>query len=292
MRAGYYRAAFLHQATIGTDADGWPIAWKHTIVGQSIMHQTNLFGPPNKNAVDGTSVEGVKGSPYLEAIPAHRVDLHSPELPVPVLWWRSVGNTHTGFVMETLADELAVAAGKDPVEYRRGLIKSKRHLAALNLVAERSGWGTPPPPGRYRGVAVHESFGSYVAQVAEISIEDGRLRVHKVTCAIDCGLAVNPDGVKSQMEGGIIFALTAFLYGELTLEKGRVKQRNFHDYKMVRMNESPEVQVYIVDSTEKMGGAGEPCVPPLAPAVANAIFAATGKRVRSLPLQSSGIVKV
>jgi len=292
MRAGYYRAAFLHQATIGVDADGWPLAWKHTIVGQSIMHQTSLFGPPNKNTVDGTSVEGVQGSPYLEAVPDHLVELHSPELPVPVLWWRSVGNTHTGFVMETLVDELAAAAGKDPVEYRRGLLKSKRHLAALNLAAERSGWGTSPPAGRYRGVAVHESFGSYVAQVAEISVEDQRLRVHKVTCAIDCGLAVNPDGVRSQMEGGIIFALTAFLYGELTLEKGRVKQRNFHDYKMVRMNESPEVEVYIVDSTEKMGGAGEPCVPPLAPAVANAIFAATGRRVRSLPLQSSGILKV
>jgi len=292
MRAGYYRAAFLHRATIGVDANGWPVAWKHTIVGQSIMHQTDLFGPPNKNSVDNTSVEGVQGSTYLEAIPDQLIDLHSPELPVPVLWWRSVGNTHTGYVMETLADELAVAAGKDPVEYRRGLIKSKRHLAALNLAAEKSGWGTPAPAGRYRGVAVHESFGSYVAQVAEISIEDGRLRVHKVTCAIDCGLAVNPDGVKSQMEGGIIFALTAFLYSELTLEKGRVQQRNFHDYKMVRMNEAPEVEVYIVDSQEKMGGAGEPCVPPLAPAVANAIFAATGKRVRSLPLQTSGIVKV
>jgi len=292
MRAGYYRAAFLHKANIGVDADGWPVAWQHTVVGQSIVHQTSLFGPPNKNAVDDTSVEGVKGSPYLETIPDHLVDLHSPELPVPVLWWRSVGNTHTAYVMETLVDELAISAGKDPVEYRRGLIKSKRHLAALDLAAEKSGWGSKLPAGRSRGVAVHESFGSYVAQVAEISIEDGRLRVHKVTCAIDCGLAVNPDGVRSQMEGGIIFALTAFLYSELTFEKGRVKQRNFHDYKMVRMNESPAVEVYIVDSKEKMGGAGEPCVPPLAPAVANAIFAATGKRVRRLPLKSSGIVKV
>jgi len=291
MRAGYYRSSFLHQATIGLGSDGWPVAWQHKIVGQSIMAQTDLFGPPAKNTVDETSVEGVKGSVYLEGIADQLVELHSPELPVTVLWWRSVGNTHTAFVMETLVDELAVAAGKDPVDYRRVLLKGKRQLGALNLAAEKSGWGTPAQAGRYRGIAVHESFGSYVAQVAEISIDNGQLRVHKITCAIDCGLAVNPDGVKAQMEGGIIFALTAFLYGEISFEKGQVKQRNFHDYKMLRMNESPVIEVHIVDSNEKMGGAGEPGVPPLAPAVANAIFAATGKRVRKLPLQAADLIK-
>jgi isoquinoline 1-oxidoreductase beta subunit len=229
-------------------------------------------------------VEGIRSSPYLESVPDYTIDLHSPTLPVPVLWWRSVGHTHTGFVMEALVDELAYAAGKDPVAYRRSLLKSKRHLAALDLVAEKSGWGKPLPAGRFQGVAVHESFGSYVAQVAEISIDQGQLRVHKVTCAIDCGLAVNPDGV-------IIFGLSAVLYGEITLSKGRVQQSNFHDYRMVRMHEAPLIEVHIVDSTEKMGGAGEAGVPPIAPAIANAIFAATCKRVRRLPIQPSDLTK-
>lgn len=193
--------------------------------------------------------------------------------------------------METLMDELAHEAGKDPVEYRRALLKSKRHLDVLNLVAEKSGWNDPLPAGRFRGIAVHESFASFVAQVAEISIEQGHLKVHRVVCAIDCGLAINPEGVRAQMESGIIFGLTAVLYGDITLEKGRVKQRNFHDYKMLRMNETPVMEIHIADSTEKMGGAGEPGVPPLAPAIANAIFAATGKRVRKLPLQPADLTK-
>ncbi|SEW44724.1 isoquinoline 1-oxidoreductase, beta subunit [Chitinophaga sp. YR573] len=291
IRGGYYRAAFLHQVHTGLGADGLPIAWQHRIVGQSIQ-EGGPFAASIKNGIDPTSVEGVSDSPYLESIPDHNVELHSPKLPVTVLWWRSVGNTHTAFVMETMIDELAFAAGKDPVAYRRSLLKGKRHLAALDLVAKKSGWDKPLPQGRFRGVAVHESFGTVVAQVAEISIREGHLRVHKVTCAIDCGLAVNPDGVKAQMESCIIFGLTAVLYGEITLEKGRVKQRNFHDYKMLRMNETPLIEVHIVDSNEKMGGAGEPGVPPVAPAIANAIFSATGKRVRRLPLQSSDLVKV
>lgn len=290
IRGGYYRAAFLHQVHAGLGADGLPIAWQHRIVGQSIQ-EGGPFAASIRNGIDPTSVEGVSDSPYLESIPDHNVELHSPKLPVTVLWWRSVGNTHTAFVMETMIDELAFAAGKDPVAYRRSLLKGKRHLAALDLVAKKSGWDKPLPQGRFRGVAVHESFGTVVAQVAEISIREGHLRVHKVTCAIDCGLAVNPDGVKAQMESCIIFGLTAVLYGEITLEKGRVKQRNFHDYKMLRMNETPLIEVHIVDSNEKMGGAGEPGVPPVAPAIANAIFAATGKRVRRLPLQSSDLMK-
>lgn len=290
IRGGYYRPAFLHQVNIGIGDDGMPTAWKHSIVGQSIFQGTPFEGWI-KDGVDGTSVEGVNDSPYLASIPNYNIDLHSPKGPVTVLWWRSVGHTHTAFVMETLIDELAHSAGKDPVEYRRSLLKSKRHLDVLNLVAEKSGWGTPLPAGRYRGIAVHESFASYVAQVAEISIEQGHLKVHRVVCAIDCGLAVNPEGVRAQMESGIIFGLTAVLYGEISLEKGRVKQRNFHDYKILRMNETPLMEVYIADSNEKMGGAGEPGVPPLAPAIANAIFAATGNRVRKLPLTAADLTK-
>ena len=290
IHGGYYRPAFLHHVNAGLNANGMPTAWHHRIVGQSIMIGTP-FEASIKDGIDPTSVQGVSDSPYLESVSNHNIELHSPKLPVTVLWWRSVGHTHTAFVTETMIDELAFAAGKDPVAYRRTILKSKRHVAALNLVAEKSGWDKPLPHGRFRGVAVHESFLSFVAQVAEISIDYGHLHVHKVTCAIDCGLAVNPEGVKAQMESGIIFGLTAVLYGEITLEKGRVKQRNFHDYKMARMNETPLIEVYIVESDEKMGGAGEPGVPPLAPAIANAIFAATGKRVRRLPLQSSDLMK-
>lgn len=291
IRGGYYRAAFLHNVQIGIDNKGMPVGWNHSIVGQSIFEGT-FFAAMIQNGVDSSSVEGISDSPYMASIDNHNIELHSPKLGVPVLWWRSVGHTHTAFVMETLIDQLATTAGKDPVAYRRQLLeKHPRHLAALNVAAEKSGWGKPLPAGHYRGVAVHESFGSYVAQVAEISIEKSKLKVHKVTCAIDCGLAVNPDGVKAQMEGCIVFGLTAMLYGEITLERGKVKQRNFHDYKIARMNEAPQVDVHIVKSTEKMGGAGEPGVPPVAPAIANAIFAATGKRIRKLPLQPSDLTK-
>jgi isoquinoline 1-oxidoreductase beta subunit len=258
-------------------------------VGQSILAGTPFEGGV-KDGIDAASVEGVNDSPYMAVVPNHLVELHSPKNKVPVLWWRSVGHTHTAFVMETLIDELAHAAGQDPVAYRRSLLqKHPRHLSALNLAVEKSGWDTPLPAGRYRGVAVHESFGSTVAQVAEISIDKGNLRVHRITCAIDCGLAVNPDGVAAQMESGIIFGLTALLYGEITLEKGRVQQRNFHDYRILRMHETPVISVHIAPSTEKMGGAGEPGVPPVAPAIVNAIFAATGKRIRSLPIQPSDL---
>ncbi|MEP6844777.1 MAG: xanthine dehydrogenase family protein molybdopterin-binding subunit [Panacibacter sp.] len=291
IRGGYYRAAFLHNVQIGIDNNGMPTGWNHSIVGQSIFAGT-FFEAMVQNGIDSSSVEGIADSPYVTSLENHNVELHSPKLGIPVLWWRSVGHTHTAFVMETLIDELATTAGKDPVAYRRQLLeKHPRHLAALNLVAEKSGWVKPLPAGHYRGVAVHESFGSFVAQVAEISIDKGKLKVHKVTCAIDCGLAVNPDGVKAQMEGCIVFGLTALLYGEITLEKGTVKQSNFHNYKMARMHEAPQTEVYIVDSNEKMGGAGEPGVPPVAPAIANAIYAATGKRIRKLPLQSSDLTK-
>ena len=287
VRGGYYRPAFLHQAKIALGEDGHPKAWKHVLVGQSIIAGTPFEQAMIKDGVDATSVEGVSDSPYMKEIPDHRVVLHSPKTGIPVLWWRSVGHSHTAFVMESLIDELAHAAGKDPVEYRRTLLKDHpRHLAALNLAAEKAGWDKQPKEGIGRGIAVHESFASFVAQVAEVSVsKDGELKVHRVVCAIDCGLAVNPEGVKAQMESGIIFGLTAVKYGQITFEDGKVKQRNFHDYPILRMHESPLIETYIVPSTAKMGGAGECGVPPLAPAIGNAIFAATGKRVRELPLR-------
>ncbi len=288
MKGGYYRAAFLHRLKIGVDDNGYPTAWNHTIVGQSIMEGT-FFEAMIKKGIDESSVEGIADSPYLEEVKDAYVGLHSPKLPVTVLWYRSVGNTHTAYVMETIIDELATRAGKDPLEFRRKLLKNKpRHLAALNLAAEKAGWGKTLPAGHFQGIAVHESFLSSVAQVVEISISDkGHVNVHKVTCAIDCGLAVNPDGVKAQMESGIIFGLTMALYGEISFDKGQVQQSNFHDYPVVRMNDSPAlIDVHIVSSTEKMGGAGEPGVPPTAPALANAIHAATGKRIRNLPLSN------
>ena len=288
MKGGYYRAAFVHKLRIGIDDSGYPDAWQHTIVGQSIFAGTFLDAMVQKG-IDSSSVEGISDSPYLENVKDAYVGLHSPKLPVTVLWYRSVGNTHTAYVMETIIDELATKAGKDPVEYRRTLLKNKpRHLSVLNLVAEKAGWGKNLPAGHFQGIAVHESFLSYVAQVVEISIsEAGKPIVHKVTCAINCGLAVNPDGVRAQMESGIIFGLTMALFGEITFDKGQVQQSNFHNYPMMRMNDCPAViDVHIVDSNEKMGGAGEPGVPPTAPALANAIYAATGKRLRSMPFHN------
>jgi isoquinoline 1-oxidoreductase beta subunit len=285
MRGGYYRPQFFHKVKVGLDAQGAPVAWQHALVGQSF-----LIGSPFeamvKDGVDATSVEGVVDSAYLADVPNHLVELHSPRLPVPTLWWRSVGHSHTAFVMETLMDDLAKAAGQDPLAYRRArLAKHPRHLGALNLAAERAGWGTPPPAGRFRGLAVHESFGSYIAQVAEVSVEKSQLRVHRVVCAIDCGTAVNPAGVTAQMEGAIVFGLSAVLHQAITLREGKVQQSNFHDYPPVRMYEAPRVEVHIVPSTERPSGVGEPGVPPIAPAVANAVFAATGQRLRRLPLR-------
>jgi isoquinoline 1-oxidoreductase beta subunit len=285
MRGGYYRPAYLHRVRIGLGSDGLPTAWQHAIVGQSITTGTPFQAFTVKNGIDSTSVEGVADSAYLKSVPNHRVDLHSPKTGIPVLWWRSVGNSHTAFVMESLMDELALAAGKDPVEYRRALLKGhSRHLAALNLAAEKAKWGTPVPQGRARGIAVHESFGSYVAQVAEVSVDRNTIRVHRVVCAIDCGVAVNPEAVRAQMESGIAFGLGAALHSRLSFKDGRLQQSNFHDYQVLRLNEMPVVEVHIVPSTEKMGGVGEPGVPPIAPAVANAVAALTGQRLRELPL--------
>jgi len=219
------------------------------------------------------------------AIPNMSVGLHSVKAGVPVLWWRSVGHSHTAFVMETLIDELAAAQKKDPVQYRRELLaKDPRMLKVLDMAASKAGWGTPPPKGIGRGIAIHESFGSVCAQVAEVSLEGGQPKVRRVVAAFDCGLVVNPLTVEAQLQSAIAYGLSAALYSKITLKDGKVEQSNFHDYRVLRMNEMPRVEVYLVTGGDKPTGVGEPGVPPIAPAVANALFALTGKRARSLPL--------
>jgi len=284
LRAGYYRPMWHSRVTACLDDKGLPLAWQHRIVGQSIIAGTPFEGGMIKDGIDNTSVEGAADTPYN--IPNLQVELHSPQNAVPVLWWRSVGHSHTAFVIECFLDELAAAAGKDPFQYRLALLaKHPRHRKVLETAAVRAGWGKKLAKGRGRGIAVHESFGSYIAQVAEVSVDaKGQVKVHRVVCAIDCGRIVNPDTITAQMESGITFGLSAALYGSITLKDGRVEQGNFHDYPLVAMAAMPKVEVHIIDSSEPPGGVGEPGVPPIAPAVANALFAATGARVRSLPL--------
>ena len=244
-----------------------------------------------KTDLDPTQVEGAADSPY--EVPNVLVDYHMAPAGVPVLWWRSVGHSFTAFAKEGFIDELAHAAGADPYRYRRRLLaKHPRQQAVLDLAAEKSGWGKPSVPGRYRGIAIHESFGSIVAQVAEVSVSQaGKVRVHRVVCAIDCGRIVNPDTIAAQMESGIVFGLSAALYGEITFKNGRVEQSNFLDYPILKIDEMPVVETHIVPNQEEPGGVGEPGVPPIAPAVVNAIFAATGKRIRQLPISKTDLRK-
>jgi isoquinoline 1-oxidoreductase subunit beta len=290
MHGGYYRPAYYHTLAGGVDANGNPLAWSHHIVGQSILTGGPFEKIMVKDGIDGTSVEGAADLTY--AIPNFSVQYHPTKVGVPVLWLRSVGHSHNAFVTESFLDELAVLGGKDPYQLRRTLLaKSPRELGVLELAAEKAGWGSPLPKGRARGIAAHASFGSFSAQVAEVSVDEGgKVRVHRVVCAIDCGTYVNPGIIEAQGHSGVIFGLTAALYGELTLDKGRIQQRNFHDYQMVRMNEAPAIEVYVVKNNEKPGGIGEPGVPCIAPAVTNAIFAATGKRIRKLPIRMNEAV--
>lgn len=283
MRGGYYRPMWVDHIEAGVDEHGRPIAWKHTIVGQSIVADTPFENFLTKNGIDLTSVEGAATMPYR--IPNMRVELHSPKNPITVQWWRSVGHSHTAFIVETMIDELAYLAGRDPVEYRLALLPDgARQRAVLKLAAEKMGWGSgKPPAGRAWGVAVHESFDSVVAEIAEVSLEGGKIRVHRVVAAVDCGLVINPDGVVQQIESAIAYGLSAALHGQITLDKGRVEQSNFHDYPPLRFSEMPRVEVHILPSTAPPTGIGEPGTPPIAPAVANAVFALTGKRLRRMP---------
>ena len=284
MRAGFYRPIYYHALKAGLAADGQLVAWKHTIVGQSILTGTAFEPMLVKDGIDATSVEGASNLPY--SIPNMLVELHSPRIGVPVQWWRSVGSTHTAFATECFLDELARAAGKDPLAFRLALLdKHPRHKAVLELAAQKAGWGKPAPQGRSRGLAVHESFNTFVAQVAEVSkTKDGNVKVERVVCAVDCGVAVNPNIIAMQMESGIGYGLSAALMGRITLKEGMVEQSNFHDYPVLRMNEMPRVETHIVPSSEKPTGVGEPATPVIAPAVANALFARDGKPLRALPL--------
>ena len=288
IRHDFYRPATynLFRAALGPDA--MPVAWLHRIVGRGIMVQRGWV-PPGQ--VDRTMVEGAANMPY--DIPNLQVEYTHHDTGVPVGFWRSVGASQNAFIVESFVDELAHAARKDPFEYRRALLgKSLRHKGVLELAAQQAGWGTPLPPGRHRGIAVAFSYGSWAAQVAEVSVaSDGTVHAHRVVCAIDCGLAVNPDQIQAQMMGGIVWGLTAALRGEITIQNGRVQQSNFHDYPMLRIHEVPTVEVHILPSTQPPGGVGEPGVPPIAPAVANAVFAATGKRIRRLPIRAEDLAR-
>ncbi|HLP68933.1 MAG TPA: xanthine dehydrogenase family protein molybdopterin-binding subunit [Rhizobium sp.] len=282
MRAGRYRPAYVHKLKAGIDGDGKLVAWSDHVVGQSIMAKTAFEGMV-QNGVDPTSVEGASNLPY--AIPSQTVGLTTTEVGVPVLWWRSVGSTHTAFAAEAFIDEVAEAAGRDPVEYRLSMLDPQsRHAVVLRLAAEKAEWSKPVAEGRFRGVAVAESFGSVVAQIAEVSTDgDGNIKVERVVAAVDCGLAVNPDQVRAQVEGGIGFGLGAILGEEITLTSGKVDQGNYDMYTPLRIDAMPVVEVHILASANPPSGIGEPGVPPIGPAVANAVYKALGKRIRLMP---------
>jgi isoquinoline 1-oxidoreductase subunit beta len=283
---GFYRPSTYNVFKAALDAQGNPVAWWNRIAGPGILIQK---GRAQAGTIDPAAVEGVRNMPYT--IPNVRVEWVDKDYGIPIGFWRSVGPSQNGFIVESFVDEVALAAGKDPVEFRRALLtKSPRHKAVLELAADKANWGAPLPAGRARGCAVMFSYGSYVAHVAEVSVApDGKVRVHKLVGAIDAGFAVNPDQVKAQMEGGGIYALTALLYGAITIDRGRVQQSNFNDYPMLRINEAPVMETYILDSGAPAGGLGEPGVPTVAPAVCNAIYALTGKRIRTLPIQPEAL---
>ncbi|MBN3762077.1 xanthine dehydrogenase family protein molybdopterin-binding subunit [Burkholderia sp. Ac-20365] len=289
IHGGLYRPMYLHKLEAGLTRDGKLVGWQHRIVGQSIVADTPFAGLI-KNGIDGTSVEGAANIAY--AIPNISVQLSTMKTGVPVLWWRVVGSSHTAFAVEAFIDEAAHAAGKDPYTFRRDLLEHEpRMRGVLDLAAQKAGWSNAPlPPGKGRGIAVAEAFKTFVAQVAEVSIDkDGKVKVDRVVCAVDCGTAINPDVIAAQLEGGIGFGLGAALYGAITLKDGRVEQNNFDGYQVLRIDAMPKVEVHIVPSTQAPTGIGEPGVAPVGPAVANAIFAATGKRVYTLPFSTGNL---
>jgi isoquinoline 1-oxidoreductase beta subunit len=286
MAGGYYRPLAHHTVQVKVGADGAPVAWRHRIVIQSFMKGS----PMQQGPLDATAVEGVLGSPYFKAIDVVDAKVANPKSPVTTSWWRSVGATHTALAMEHTIDLLAAKAGKDPVDYRRALYakaKADRHLAVLDLAAEKAGYGKPLEKGWARGVAVHESFNSVVANIAEVSIVNGEPKVRRIVCAIDCGIAVAPDQIRAQMEGGACYGLSSALYGAVTLKHGAVEQTNFDRYRVLRMNEAPIVETHIVPSANPPTGVGEPGTPVIIPAVANALFQLTGKPATSLPFVTS-----
>jgi len=283
LSGGYYRPATVHRIRAGLDAKGNIAGWESRIVNQSFMYGTPFEPFMVKNDVDATAVEGAADMPY--AIDNLSVEWHRAQSPVTTLWWRSVGHSHTAQAVETMIDALAVAANKDPLALRLELLKDEpRYIAVLKLAAEKAGYGEKLPAGQGRGIAVHESFKTYVAMVADVSVsKDGAVKVDRIVAAVDCGIPVNPDVIKAQIEGGAGYALGAALRNQITLKDGIVEQANFDTYEPLRLTDMPKVEVYIVPSTEDPTGIGEPGVPPVAPAVSNAIFAATGKRLWSLP---------
>lgn len=288
MRGGYYRPFSINRIRAGIDAAGMPVAYHHVTVGKPVLANTTLGKMAvSPQGLDPSSIEGSADTPY--AFPNLRVEVHNTNEPIRNLWWRSVGHSINAFVVNGIVDELATLAGRDPYEYRRVLLAAHpRHLAVLDRTAREAGWGKPLPAGHYHGIALQESFGSIVAQVAQVSMEGGSMpRVHRVTCAVDCGLAINPDQVVAQMQSGIIYGLSAALVGEITIENGQAVQGNFDDYPVLRQAESPTIDVHIVTSDGPIGGIGEPGTPPIASAVCAAIFAATGQRIRRLPISAA-----
>lgn len=289
IRGGYYRPAFAHRVRVGLDGDGKIVGWDHRLAGQSIMKGTMMEAMAVKDGIDGTSVEGIADTPY--AIPGMSVGLTDTKPATTVLWWRSVGHTHTAYVMESMMDIVAEETGTDPVALRLSMLpgdtpEQKRMAGVLNKVAEMSGWGTAAPEGRSRGIAVHMSFASYVAEVVEISggSGDSPVRTQQVWCAVDCGVPVNPDTIRAQMEGGIGFGIGAIMRDQITLTEGEVDQSNFPDYEPLRIGDIGAITVEIVASAEAPTGVGEPGVPPAGPALANAIARAGGPRVTELPM--------
>jgi isoquinoline 1-oxidoreductase beta subunit len=282
LTGGWYRPYWVNAVEAGLK-DGKLVAWRHRIVGQSIAAGTAFESAMVHEGIDHTSVEGAFDMPH--GIPNLQIELHTMELPVPVQWWRSVGHSNTAFAKECFIDECAEALGRDPYELRRELLADHpRLLGVLNLAAEKAGWGSSLPAGVGRAIAVHESFKGFAAHVVEASVEEGRPRIHRVVCAIDCGLVVNPDQVEAQMQGAVSFALSSVLEGEITFKHGRVQQSNFHDFKIVRINEAPRIEVHIAPSGGEMGGIGEVGVPGVAAATCSALAAASGVRIRRLPI--------
>ncbi len=287
MRHDIYRPAALARLAGGLDAEGWPVAFTARVASPSIMYRASGMAPAN--GIDRTSTEGLHDIDY--AIPDTQVEYHWTEVGIPVFFWRAVGYTQNTFFMESFLDEMAAAGGKDPLEVRRRLLsKTPRLLAVLNLAADKAGWGKPLPAGVFRGVSVVNNVGSFTAQVVEVSVTKGKVKVHRVVCATDCGVVVNPMIVEQQVKSSVVYGLTAALKGNITIDAGRVQQGNFNNYDMLRIDETPKVEVYIVQSSENPGGMGEAAVPTVAPAVCNAIFAATGKRVRKLPIRAEELV--